>query len=46
MEEEIRVAIFKNDISKIKRIQMEGYDMNRLSVSDIKIHFKESFFYF
>jgi hypothetical protein len=39
MEEEIRIAIYDNNISKIKEIQAEGYDMSRLSVSDIKTHF-------
>jgi hypothetical protein len=39
MEEEIREAIYYNNISKIKEIQVEGYDMSRLSVSDIKTHF-------
>jgi hypothetical protein len=39
MEEEIREAIYYNNISKIKEIQAKGYDMSRLSVSDIKTHF-------
>jgi hypothetical protein len=39
MEEKIRDAICKYDISKIKEIQAKGYDMSHLSVSDIKIHF-------
>jgi hypothetical protein len=38
MEEEIRNAICDNNISKIKEIQERGFDMNTLSVSDIKIH--------
>jgi hypothetical protein len=46
MEEEIRDAIFFDDISKIKKIQAEGYDMSRLSVSVIKFIFKRVFFIF
>jgi hypothetical protein len=39
MEKEIRDAIYQDNISKLKEIQAEGYDMNKLSVSDIKTHF-------
>jgi hypothetical protein len=39
MEEEIRKAIYENDIPTIKKIQAKGFDMNSLSVSDTKIHF-------
>jgi hypothetical protein len=46
MEEKIKDAICNNDISKIKEIQAKGYDMSHLSVSDIKIIFKEVFFIF